>query len=55
MTAIDTEPGHLKRAAERRHGGKATLAQSVSVYATFERKMVWEAQRMSSTSSGIRP
>jgi hypothetical protein len=40
MTEVDTR--QLKRAVETRHGGTATLAQSVPVRETFEGQPVWE-------------
>src|SRR5271168_3674805 len=38
----EIEPGQLREAVERMHGGTATLAQSVPVRETFEGKTVWE-------------
>jgi len=39
---VEVEVAQLKEAAERMHGGSATLAQSVAVRETFEGKPVWE-------------
>jgi hypothetical protein len=36
------EAAHLHKVVERLHGGTATLAQSLPVRETFERKTVWE-------------
>jgi hypothetical protein len=38
----EAEAVQLRQAVESQHGGKATLAQSVPVKETFERKTVWE-------------
>ena|SRR5271169_4343392 len=38
----EIEPGQLKEAVERMHGGTATLAQSVPVREIFEGETVWE-------------
>ena len=38
----DPNASDLKRAVEMQHGGTATLAQSVPIRETFDRKTVWE-------------